>query len=91
MSRFTGRRATLAAFLATTMYAAPAFAQQAADTDSDEIIVTAQKREENLQKVPLSIQAIGNEKLNELQVNEFADVVKFLPSVSIQTAGPGFS
>lgn len=91
MSRFTPRRATLAAFLASSMLAVPAFAQQAGDADSDEIIVTAQKREENLQKVPLSIQAIGNEKLNELQVNEFADVVKFLPSVSIQTAGPGFS
>jgi iron complex outermembrane receptor protein len=91
MSRFTPRRAILAAFLTSSMLAAPAFAQEADEGADDEIIVTAQKREENLQKVPLSIQAIGNEKLDELQVNEFQDVVKFLPSVSIQTAGPGFS
>ncbi|KTE16935.1 TonB-dependent receptor [Sphingopyxis sp. H115] len=58
--------------------------------DSD-IVVTASKREENLQDVPLAITAIGNERLGELQVKEFQDVVKFLPSVTIQTLAPGFS
>jgi outer membrane receptor protein involved in Fe transport len=70
---------------------APAFAQSAADENSDEIVVTAQKREQNLQDVPVAITAIGTEKLDQLQVNEFADVVKFLPSVTIQQGGPGFA
>ncbi|WP_409574799.1 TonB-dependent receptor [Sphingopyxis sp. PET50] len=39
----------------------------------------------------MAITAIGNERLNELQVKEFQDVVKFLPSVTIQTLAPGFS
>ncbi|MGC1470344.1 MAG: TonB-dependent receptor [Sphingorhabdus sp.] len=69
----------------------PAFAQDAADADNDEIVVTAQKREQNLQDVPVAITAIGTEKLDQLQVNEFADVVKFLPSVTIQQGGPGFA
>jgi len=70
----------------------PALAQDAADTaDSDEIVVTAQKREQNLQDVPVAITAIGTEKLDQLQVNEFQDVVKFLPSVTIQQGGPGFA
>lgn len=92
MSSTRPMRATLIALSATTiLVSAPAFAQAADDAGSDEIIVTAQKREESLQRVPLSIQAIGNEKLDQLQVNEFQDVVKFLPSVTIQSAGPGFS
>src|SRR3546814_8097848 len=39
----------------------------------------------------MAITALGTEKLNELQVKEFQDVVKFLPSVTIQSLGPGFS
>jgi iron complex outermembrane recepter protein len=70
----------------------PGWAQeQADDSDSDEIVVTAQKREQNLQDVPLAITAIGTEKLDQLQVSELQDVVKFLPSVTIQQAGPGFA
>jgi len=56
----------------------------------EEIIVTAQKREENLQTVPLSIQALGTERLEELRISAFTDYVKFLPSVSFTTIGPGF-
>ncbi len=55
----------------------------------EEVVVTAQKREENLQKVPLSITAMGTAKLNELQVVEFTDYAKFLPSVAFQSLGPG--
>jgi outer membrane receptor protein involved in Fe transport len=52
-------------------------AQQAADADADSnvIVVTAQKREQNLQDVPVAITAIGTEKLDQLQVKEFSDVV----------------
>ena len=57
----------------------------------DTIIVTAQKREENLQDVPIAITAFGTAKLEELQVNDFDDYARYVPSVSIQTAGPGFS
>ena len=84
-----------ALLLSTTMFcfSGTAIAQEAADNaaDDDEIVVTAQKRDQNLQDVPVAITAIGTEKLDQLQVNEFADVVKFLPSVKIQQAGPGFA
>jgi iron complex outermembrane receptor protein len=87
-------RFAISALLASTALglAMPAMAQEtAADEDDGEIVVTAQKREQNLQDVPLAITAIGTEKLDQLQVKEFADVVKFLPSVTIQQAGPGFA
>ncbi len=57
----------------------------------DEVVVTALKTRQDLQDVPLSIQAIGTEKLEELHVSDFEDYVKFLPSVSYQQAGPGFA
>ena len=62
-----------------------------ADTGIDEIIVTAQKRSESLQSVPISIQALGTRKLDELQIDNFNDYAKFLPSVSFQSGGPGFA
>ncbi|MDO9368743.1 MAG: TonB-dependent receptor [Sphingopyxis sp.] len=68
-----------------------ALAQQKNTDDDRDIVVTASKREQNLQDVPLAITAIGTERLEELQVKEFQDVVKFLPSVTIQTLAPGFS
>jgi iron complex outermembrane recepter protein len=59
--------------------------------DEADIIVTAQKREENLQDVPMQITAFGTERLDELQVNDTDDFARLVPSISIQSAGPGFS
>lgn len=67
----------------------PAAEREAATLDT--ITVTAQKRTENLQKVPISLQVLGEQKLDELNVTDFDDYVKFLPSVSYQTFGPGFA
>jgi outer membrane receptor protein involved in Fe transport len=56
-----------------------------------DIVVTAQKREENLQDVPIAITALGTETLDELQVDQFSDYARQVPSISFQSAGPGFS
>jgi outer membrane receptor protein involved in Fe transport len=66
-------------------------AQAANDANEDDIFVTAQKRSENLQDVPIAITAIGTERLDELQVDQFGDYARYIPSISYQTAGPGFS
>lgn len=97
MKAIQGARLTMAALLTGTMMApVAAWAQNQKATadepvDSDEIVVTASKREENLQDVPMSVQALGDRKLDELQVTQLSEFTKFLPSVSIQSAGPGFS
>ncbi|MFT5135584.1 MAG: iron complex outermembrane receptor protein [Arenicella sp.] len=49
----------------------------------EEVVVTAQKRTENLQDVPISIQSLGNQALKELNVQNFQEYVKVLPSVAI--------
>jgi outer membrane receptor protein involved in Fe transport len=84
--------------LATSLLAAMAAAQaqEAAPTNQlEEIVVTAQKRAESLQDVPLSIQALGTEKLEQLGVQNFGDYALFMPSLTFQnggqSGGPGFS
>jgi len=68
-------------------------AQQVEEPSSGlaEVTVTALKTAQNLQDVPVSIQAIGTEQLEELNITSFDDYVKYLPSVSYQSAGPGFA
>ncbi len=64
-------------------------AQEGRVPDSNEIIVTAQKREQNAQDVPLSIQAIGTRRLDQLNIKNFEDYTKQLPSVSFNTSQSG--
>jgi outer membrane receptor protein involved in Fe transport len=89
------RRVLTTALLASTMLVGtggalaqskPAASDQAGALE--EIVVTAQKREENLQNVPVSVQALGEAKLDQLNVTEFTDYVKFLPSITFQSVGP---
>ena len=88
-SRAAAVSVPLAAALIATMPAA--LAQQTDSGVLENIVVTAQKRQEDIQDVPVSIQAIGNEQLEELNVADFDDYVKLLPSVTYQTLGPGFA
>ncbi|MDB6162165.1 MAG: TonB-dependent receptor [Gammaproteobacteria bacterium] len=54
-----------------------------------EVVVTAQKRAEDLQKVPISLQVLSSEKLDQLQVHDLDDYAKLLPSVTFRSNGPG--
>ncbi len=55
----------------------------------DEIVVTAQRRTESLQNVPITIQALSGEQLHQLNVATFDDVIKLLPNVTFGSNGPG--
>ncbi len=74
----------LASAVAAILAAVPgAYAQQQPDsTVLEEVVVTAQKKSENLQDVPIAIIALGTQKLEELNVQNLDDYVKYLPSVS---------
>jgi len=65
-------------------------AAQKAD-DGDTIIVTAQRRAENLQDVPIAITAITTKTLDDLQVDQFEDYARLVPSLSFKSSGPGSS
>jgi iron complex outermembrane receptor protein len=64
----------------------------AADSPNDslgEIIVTAQRRSESMQNVPISMQAFTEKSLGELNVTTFDDYIKYLPNVTSANNGPG--
>ncbi len=51
--------------------------------------MTAQRRTESIQNVPVTIQALTGEQLGQLNVTTFDDVLKYLPNVTFSSNGPG--
>ena len=80
------RRSLVGALLASSALLAPsamAQAAPAADAPTD-IVVTAQKRSERLQDVPLAVTALSGETLANRQINDTAALVGAVPSLSYQ-------
>ena len=60
-----------------------------AEDELQEVVVTANRREEKLQSVPMTIQVLTGGTLARLNVTTFDDFVKYLPAVTAQGVGPG--
>ncbi len=87
-------KSTCAAATALTLSLAaplPAFAQPVEGGGvNDEIIVTAQKREEILQDVPISISVVGGEQLREPGAAQLVDFGNYVPGLQVDSLGtPG--
>jgi iron complex outermembrane recepter protein len=68
---------------------APALAQQAAEEASDVIIVTAQRRSEDILKVGATIDAIGSDAIEERRLEQVSDFVAQLANVDVKDNSPG--
>ncbi len=82
----------IAAVLSGASIAPLATAAGASDPSSDslgEIIVTAQRRSESMQNVPISMQAFTATALAELNISTFDDYIKYLPNLTSANNGPG--
>jgi outer membrane receptor protein involved in Fe transport len=55
----------------------------------EEIVVTANRRSENIEKVPATIQALTGKDLSALNISTFDDALKILPNVTFNNNGPG--
>ena len=67
-----------------------ATATDASESDSiEEITVTAQRRTESIQDVPITIQALTGDSLKQLNVTTFDDLLKYTPNVTFSGNGPG--
>ena len=62
-----------------------------AGSQLEEVVVTATRRSENLQDVPLAVTALTGATLRQLNVQTFDDFVKYLPNVTAAVNGPGQS
>ena len=96
------RRAALvtsAAMLALSI-ADPAMAQATTEQDSptttvagevnpEEIVITAQKREETLREIPQSVTVLGGGMLERQQADNFLDYLGLVPGLSVESSQPG--
>src|SRR4029077_2189664 len=55
----------------------------------EEITVTAQRRAQSMQDVPISMQAFTSQALQQLNIQTFDDYIKYLPNVTSANNGPG--
>jgi iron complex outermembrane receptor protein len=69
---------------ATTTMIAPVHAAML-----EEVIVTATKRAESAQDIPITIQALGEETLENLGIGNFKDYIRAMPGVTAGGRGPG--
>jgi len=73
----------------------PAQAQAPADagagTGIEEIVVTAQKRAQNVQDVPIAITAVSAEGIRNGGISSVADLSKLAPNVQLDQSAPIFS
>jgi len=86
----TNRKLSYAIMAVLSAQAGAAVAAETAATAGEiaDIVVTAQRRSESIQNVPITIQAMTAETISQLQVATFDDVAKYLPNVSLATNGP---
>ena len=69
--------------------AAPASSVSDTPAPVDEIVVTAQRRSESVEKVPLTVQAFTGQTLSQLNVTTLDDLLKYTPNVTYGNNGPG--
>lgn len=75
---------TSALFVASSLSAALAQDDAAApEMSSERIVVTAQKKSEDLQKVPISVKALSGQDLDNVQADSLDDIARLVPSLSM--------
>jgi iron complex outermembrane recepter protein len=88
------------AVLAALGMTAPFLSQESAALDAASpsegdtlttIVVTAEKREEPLMNVPMSVTALGGDSLEKLQDRDFGDYAAMVPGMSLQSSQPGLT
>jgi iron complex outermembrane receptor protein len=73
----------IAAFLAGLFAVGPALAQETEPAALEEIIVTAQKRAESAQVVPIAMAAFGGEQIEDLAIRDLRNLVEYIPGVAL--------
>jgi iron complex outermembrane recepter protein len=74
---------------AATANVTPVSEMMPADGGVQDIVVTAQRRNQSIQNVPMTLQAFGGETLKQFNVVTFDDLLKYTPNVTYGSNGPG--
>ncbi len=76
----------LAVSLACALQVAPSLAQQAGATALEEVVVTARKRSENLQDVPIAVTAFSSAELSTLGISDITELQYRTPNTTLQVS-----
>jgi iron complex outermembrane recepter protein len=85
---FRSRKKPLAVIISLASAIATSYAT-AAETVLEEVLVTAQKREQNLQDTPIAISAFNAQALEEQGISDIEDVSNYVPNVQISESPGG--
>jgi iron complex outermembrane receptor protein len=77
------------ALFGSVLVSVTALAQEAEDLAIEEVLVTAQKRSESLQEVPIAISVFSSDSIDQTGVQELRDLTEYIPNVTI-TQGSDF-
>lgn len=92
MTQYTNKFAMAALAASTLSFAVPALAQDNEDDSANEerryeaVVVTAQRREQSLVDVPISVSAFSGELLADLGVEDITEVAKVSPNVTLEVS-----
>lgn len=94
-SKYISRAFSGAAVIALAASSGVALAQTSTESGSvsvaQDIIVTARRKDERLQDVPTTINAITSEAIDKLNLREFRDIQNVVPGLQLTNASNGFS
>jgi len=78
-----------ALLISTSLLTIPSFTISAEEESSifDEVVVTARKREESAQSVPIPISALGGDRLEARNITEIQDITKLTPNLNFSAQG----
>jgi len=85
----TNQKIASAIVAALSAHAGTCNAQAAPSGGLEEVVVTAQRRAQSIQDVPITIQALTGDSLAQMSITTFDDVIKLLPNVTFSANGPG--
>jgi outer membrane receptor protein involved in Fe transport len=70
-------------FIFSGLYVQDIVAQESSNTRLEEIVVTAQKKEQGLSEVPISIQVLSSERITDMGVSSWEEIAQYVPGLTV--------
>jgi iron complex outermembrane receptor protein len=78
-------------FIKLTAMSAAIFSMNASASVLEEVVVTAQKREQSLQDVGISVSAFSGDQMKALGTTNTVDIIQQVPGLQLQSFAPSFT
>ena len=70
-------------FIFTGLYVQDVIAQESSEPRLEEVVVTAQKKEQGLSEVPISIQVLSSERITDMGVSSWEEIAQYVPGLTV--------